>query len=103
MVGAMDNAPKALSEAERRSLAEKAAKLPDNEGMTVELLLGFDDEELRLFADDFSEEESAERERDMDADDWTEANRFMKALPAELDGLSAKYAARDKDSDRRSD
>lgn len=31
-------------------------------------------------------------ERDMDADDWIQANRLMKALRSE--GLSAKYPAR---------
>lgn len=54
--------PNALSLAERQSLAEKASKL---EGLPVDVLLSFTDENLRSVAGDFSPEEMAERERDV--------------------------------------
>lgn len=59
----------ALTNVQRRLLAEKAAGLEDNEGLSVECFLGFPDWELRMFADDLSEDEWAERERNSD---WIE-------------------------------
>lgn len=59
--------PNALSRAERQRLAAKASKLEPV--LPIEILLTFDDEGLRVMADDLSPEEWAERERNSD---WIE-------------------------------
>lgn len=69
---------KPLSEAERASLVEKAFAAPDNVDpqLSRETFATFDDDALRLFAGDLSDEEKALEERDWDSEDWTEANKW---------------------------
>ncbi len=50
-----------LSADERRRLIAKALTLEDNDGMTAEFLGVLADEDLRVFADDLSEDEWEER------------------------------------------
>ena len=66
-----------LSAVERERLVAKALTLPGNEGLNKEFMEGFDDNALRVFADDLSEEERAESERDIDSEDWTEFNNSI--------------------------
>lgn len=70
---------KPLSEAERASLVEKAFAAPDNVDPVIprEVFALFDDDGLRLFANDLSDEEKALEERDWDSEDWTEANKGL--------------------------